>query len=294
MEILNISKSKFASLTSMEIPKEVTNTEAQMFLMDTHKGLKVVKKLHILNGEKFANKLYTLEMLNEMRDCLPNNLIIPDALLAVNGNIMGFTMPYVYGTNLSSILNNRKIDPKQCIYYLKQIGYILEQLQKIRTNSPLKDFYINDLHEGNIIVNKYNEGISIIDLDSCKIGTNDTSEAKYTTDYSLASKLDYKYKKNTEGGRGYLKADQNTDMYCYVITILNYLFGENINNWTIEDYFNYLDYLNYLGYNSELLETFRKITYNCENDNPVGYLDTISPEQVYRANKKIYQLNRNK
>ena len=47
MEILNISKSKFASLTSMEIPKEVTNTEAQMFLMDTHKGLKVVKKLHI-------------------------------------------------------------------------------------------------------------------------------------------------------------------------------------------------------------------------------------------------------
>ncbi|UKI28760.1 MAG: hypothetical protein L6V78_07850 [Clostridium sp.] len=57
------------------------------------------------------------------------------------------------------------------IKYLKDIGTILEKMDEVRKYAELEDFYLNDLHEGNFIVDE--EGtLRVIDLDSCKIAGN--------------------------------------------------------------------------------------------------------------------------
>ena len=82
--------------------------------------------------------------------------------------------------------------------------------------------------------------------------------------------------------------DENTDLYCYSMMILNYLYGSNVNNLKLEEYYEYLNYLESLGINSELINIWAKLLVNANNENPVDYLNSLSDEQVYRSRKFVY------
>lgn len=82
---------------------------------------------------------------------------------------------------------------------------------------------------------------------------------------------------------------ETTDLYCYIIMILNYLYGESINNVDIVRFYDYLNYLESIGVNKELIENFGKILINKDNENPIELLDSITNEQVYRAKKNVYE-----
>lgn len=71
--------------------------------------------------------------------------------------------------------------------------------------------------------------------------------------------------------------------------ILNYLYGESINNVDIVRFYDYLNYLESIGVNKELIENFGKILINKDNENPIELLDSITNEQVYRAKKNVYE-----
>lgn len=71
--------------------------------------------------------------------------------------------------------------------------------------------------------------------------------------------------------------------------ILNYLYGENINNLNLEDFYNYLTYLEKIGINKELIEIFKNIVSNKDNENPYDLLDTLTTEQVARSRKIVYK-----
>lgn len=149
-------------------------------------------------------------MLDNNKEFLPDKCICPDYLGSVGGVIEGFTIPKVSGINLSILLNDRKTDPSISIFYLKKIGEILNQLKYIRRNTPLKDFYINDLHDSNFIANLENGQLSAIDLDSCKIGTNAACPARFLTPSSLLNNVQGKYKINTDTqAYGHVVADEN-------------------------------------------------------------------------------------
>ena len=60
-------------------------------------------------------------------------------------------MQKVNGVNLSLLLKNKKVSTETQIYYLKKVGEILNKLKYIRETTPLKDFYINDLHDFNFL-----------------------------------------------------------------------------------------------------------------------------------------------
>ena len=79
-------------------------------------------------------------------------------------------------------------------------------------------------------------------------------------------------------------------MLC--IVILNYLYGENINNIAIDDFYDYLNYLNSLEVDKNLLECFERIVTNGNNLNPIGYVDTLTAKQIGMARKKIYMLKK--
>lgn len=290
MKIISLSQRKFKELKKLDLPKEIFNTEAIMYDFRYKGKDKVFKKLHHTSGSVFANKLYTLEMLDANREYFPNNFYIPDALLSVGGIINGATIDKAEGINLSILLKNRKVDTSTQIKYLKKVGEILNTLVYIRKTTPLKDFYLNDLHDSNFLVDVQNKNLNVVDLDSAKIGNNNACSARFLTPFSLLNNTIGKYNINKdENSSGYVVADENTDLYCYIIMILNYLYGENINNVDIVRFYDYLNYLESIGINKELVENFGKILINKDNENPVELLDSLTNEQVYRAKKIVYE-----
>lgn len=305
MKTTNISIAKYNNLSKVELPKDVVNTEGKLLLINLNGKEKVFKHLHITNGPIFANKLYTIEMLNEYKDLLPSEFVLPDSLISVKTNINGFTMPYIRGLNLSTILSNPDIPNKEKIGYLKKVGEVLEKLNHIRKKTSLDNVFVNDLHADNILVDE-NKEIKFIDLDSCRISDNKPFPSKYLSDGGLISHVSsHKYQKfnkkvkvndgyNYRRGYGFYEANENTDLYCYVIMILNFLLGSNVNIMSVNEFYDYITYLNYIGVDSDLLSAFTRITDNCNNINPMNELDTLNNVIIARANKHVYNYIKNK
>jgi len=109
MKMINISKKKFDSLSEVELSKHTFNTEGQMYNIRYKNKDKILKRLYNDIGVTFANKLYTLEMLNYYKDNLPSNFIIPDYLVSIDDNIIGFTIPKLNGVNLSDLIKDKNI-----------------------------------------------------------------------------------------------------------------------------------------------------------------------------------------
>ena len=71
--------------------------------------------------------------------------------------------------------------------------------------------------------------------------------------------------------------------------ILNYLYGENVNNMSLVNFYLYLNYLESIGVNKELVEIFSRIVSNKKNKNPYNLLDSLTNEQVVRSKKIVYK-----
>lgn len=326
MQNINISKRKFEGLAKIELPKEVMSTEANFYKMNYLGKVKVFKSLHKTSGPTFANKLFTLEMLNEYKELLPHNFVLPESLVSVEKEIRGFTLPFINGINLESFLANKSIDYKEKIFYIKKIGEVLEQLEHIRKNSNLDCIYLNDLHASNFLVDTKKKDIKVVDLDSSRICDSKPFPARYLTPLSLLNKAPgqnkydiYKKEMITESGQpilelmsydeyesyycqqanyrdqlGFVNSNQESDLYCYVILFLNYLYGENVGSFSLEQFYDYVCYLDKLGFDNDLIRGIIKIVTAAPNENISPFLDTLTEEQIIRANKKIYKLTKNK
>ena len=289
MQIINMSKTKLNSLEPLILPKDVTSTECELFKYNYYGKEKLLKKLFRTNGIIFANKLYTIEALNSNKDNIPSNFIVPEVLVSINKQIEAFTMKYIKGTNLSIILNEPTITYEEKINYLKSIGNILEQMKNIRKYTELKDFYIGDIHEDNFLVDTEKQEIFVADLDSCKIADNKSFPGRYLTTASLLRYNEIKYSLLDEPDRiADYKVTEETDIYCYIIMILNYLYDGRVDRLSIEEFYRFINYLDDIEVNKELIESFEKIVVGAPNVNPVNYLDTLSSKQIAKA-RKLYQ-----
>lgn len=299
MDIVNMSKKKYNTLTPLELNKKITNTEAKIFLYVDRSGKeKIFKNLHRLKGSIFANKLYTIEMLDNNKEYLPESFVIPEKLVSVNGTVFGCQEKYIEGTNLEVVLNNPKIDLENKLYCLKTIGNLLEYIKHVRNETPLKCFYINDLHASNFIVSKGN--IYTVDLDSAKICDNQPFPSKFLSSKSILNYSE-KYKKYEKGDSkgnynyeyreelGYIDADENSDLFCYSMMILNFLYKSDVNKMNIDEYYKYLLYLKSIGIDRNLISCFEKLLSNDDNENPKDYISRITYEQLFRASKKEYK-----
>ena len=289
MQIINMSKTKLNSLEPLILPKDVTSTECELFKYNYYGKEKLLKKLYRTNGIIFANKLYTIEALNSNKDNIPSNFIVPEVLVSINKQIEAFTMKYIKGTNLSIILNEPTITYEEKINYLKSIGNILEQMKNIRKYTELKDFYIGNIHEDNFLVDTEKQEIFVADLDSCKIADNKSFPGRYLTTASLLRYNEIKYSLLDEPDRiADYKVTEETDIYCYIIMILNYLYDGRVDRLSIEEFYRFINYLDDIEVNKELIENFEKIVVGAPNVNPVNYLDTLSLKQIAKA-RKLYQ-----
>ena len=324
MQNINISKRKFDGLRKLVLPKEVISTEANFYLFNYLGKVKVFKSLHKTKGPIFANKLFTLEMLNEYREILPSNFVLPESLVSVEKEIRGFDLPYVKGYTLEAFLANPGINTKIKLEYIKQVGQILNKLSAIRNGTELDSIFLNDLHASNFIVDYKNQDLKVVDLDSCRICDSKPLPARYLTPLCLLNKTPgknkydiyrkdlipdlqyqvystsksivyakgyYKYPSYRDQ-LGYVNSNEESDLYCYTILFLNYLYGENISRFSLEQFYDYICYLGKIGFNRELLSAMIKIVTNVPNENIGPYLNMVTEEQVVRANKKVYQIAR--
>lgn len=289
MQIINMSKTKLNSLEPLILPKNVTSTECELFKYPYYGKEKLLKKLHRTDGIIFANKLYTIGALNANKDSMPSNFVLPESLVSINKKIEAFTMKYIKGINLSVILNNPDITCEEKIHYLKSIGRILEQMQNIRKYTNLNNFYLGDIHEDNFLVERDKQEIYIVDLDSCKIAGNKSFPGRYLTNSSLIKYNNTKYQtlSQTDDLADY-KIDENTDIYCYIIMILNYLYDGRVDRLSLDKFYDFINYLEDIKVNIELIECFNKIVVGGNNINPCNYLDTLTPKQVAGA-RRLYK-----
>ena len=289
MQIINMSKTKLNSLEPLILPKNVTSTECELFKYPYYGKEKLLKKLHRTDGIIFANKLYTIEALNANKDSMPSNFVLPESLVSINKKIEAFTMKYIKGINLSVILNNPDITYEEKIHYLKSIGRILEQMQNIRKYTNLNNLYLGDIHEDNFLVERDKQEIYIVDLDSCKIAGNKSFPGRYLTNSSLIKYNNTKYQtlSQTDDLADY-KIDENTDIYCYIIMILNYLYDGRVDRLSLDKFYDFINYLEDIKVNIELIECFNKIVVGGNNINPCNYLDTLTPKQVAGA-RRLYK-----
>ena len=269
MEVINLSSRSFKGLRTLELPNTVYNTEGKIYIYEDkdkwNKRMHLVKRLYINSGPIFSNKLATINSLVDYQDDIDMpELVYPEKLLTVNREIVGFTMPYIPSTNLKEILTSSK------------------------TPAEVKIKYLNDLHEGNFIVDE--EGtLRVIDLDSCKIAGNMPFCSKYLSRMNPSiSDLPGKYKLSNFRCSGDIIPNKDTDLYCYIITVLNTLFGRETHRLPLETFYDYLEYLRKIGVSTELIDIISDIYSNKANTNPRDLLDGLEPV-FYKCHESVFK-----
>lgn len=290
MKTISISKRKFDNLEHFDLSD--INTEGKIYKFSYNGTEKLLKKLYVSDGITLAKKLFTIEVLNS--NDLPKYFITPDSLVSVNNTVVGFTIPYIDGTTLKTLLDNDNYPNEIKITYLKKIGSILEDMKSIRNNTFLRHFYLNDIHESNFMVDYITGDLCVIDLDGCKINASFSFPARYLTSTGLFNNTK-KYNIEPDLRHGaYVMANRDSDLYCYIIIILNFLYHGYINNMDITEYYNYLNYLRDIGVHRELVDTFYRIVSYGDNINPMDYLDSLTDEQICRARENVYRIVKKK
>lgn len=298
MEVMNLSEKKFASLERYELPQEIFNTEAKMYILPLKKRWetidKILKKLYVTNGPLFGNKLQTINSLIDLREQIDiPEIVFPERLASVKNEIVGYVMEMVKSINLATALYSYDVPSESKIKYLYQIGEILEKMRKLRKYTEIKDFYLNDIHENNFIIDTNTDNVRVVDIDSCKINGNYTFGSKYLSPTSLIkSTRKYHHEENGICG-GFFKPSYDTEIYCYIIMILNTLFGGNVSRFTIPEFYNYLEYLNDIGIDLEILKKFERILSNDPNENPYELLDCLT-KSFGRSHCNVYSRIRKK
>ncbi len=284
MDIINMSSKQITS----NITLDSYNTSGYLKIVNYFNRKMVLKKIDPIRCDEVISKVL---FLNRYKNLMPSNFIIPEFLVLLDNKDLYMAIDYINGNNLGDVLKDKNINIRDKKIYLFYIGNTLEEMRHMRENPLLSDFCLGDLHEDNFIVS--NKKLYTIDLDDAKIDSI-SPIASYLQMGTLFSKFEtYKYK-IIEESPYFVKyeVNYNTDMYCYIMVILNFLYGDNVNNMNINDFYCYLDYLYKIGIDSSLLECFNSISSSDDNINPMNYIDSLTSNQIYRAKKIVYKYNK--
>ncbi len=284
MDIINMSSKQITS----NITLDSYNTSGYLKIVNYFNRKMVLKKIDPIRCDEVISKVL---FLNRYKNLMPSNFVIPEFLVLLDNKDLYMAIDYINGNNIGDVLKDKNINIRDKKIYLSYIGNTLEEMRHMRENPLLSDFCLGDLHEDNFIVS--NKKLYTIDLDDAKIDSI-SPIASYLQVGSLFSYL-HTDKYIIEDYNPYFvkyKVDYNTDMYCYIMVILNFLYGDNVNNMNINDFYCYLDYLDRLGIDGSLLKCFNSIYSSDDNINPMNYIDSLTSNQIYRAKKIVYKYNK--
>lgn len=293
MEILSLSPKQLDKLKRLPLPNGVFNDESEIYIMDNRKCLGkeklLLKKLFITEGDCIANKLYNISLLGDNKDKIGiDELVIPNYLVAIKRKIEAFTVPLIEGENLGIIINNPKISNEKKLDYLYKVGRLIKKTQKLE-DKGIK-FNFGDLHEYNFMVGKDDKTYAI-DLDGSYLNTANPQPSKYLIENPNLGLFPTKY---TGNEYGLIFPDNNSDLLCYNMMLLNAIGRSEVSKMNIATYYEYINYLRSLGFGSDIIESFNRVYSTADNINPCEYLDQIPNNEIGEAGVKIFEYKKSK
>lgn len=281
---VNFTEEDIAKCEELYLNSSILNSEANLFKININGQDKVLKKFFNCDLD---NKLFTINKLIQNSDSFDERFIIPESAAYLDDFPVGYIMRYVNNYCLSTILNSNEFTIKFKKEMLKQIGKMLLDMDKIRNQSKdLSNFYIGDLHANNFIYDKDKRILTVCDLDSCKISREINYPSLYLIRNPNISFFGDKYPLNQYSD--YI-INYNTDIYCYIMLILNFLFGDRVYRLGKDVFDKYLEHLKSNGLSLELVDLFANIYSEEDNINPVDLIDDI-PDDISRFHKSNCKL----
>lgn len=260
MKSINYSLEEIKKLKKKKITG--LNTESSIYI-DGNKILKVFEDEYDYQIKK--DILRQIEYYKSLLEKELTELVLPKKYLNINNSFAGYIMRFYPGETLNTIIHSNKYSFEQKKEYLIKIGIFLEKMHEFRENSELKNIYINDLQAGNILVLP-NGNIKILDTDSININ-NIGMKYAYYLNQSYESPMHNLSKYNSVYNS--IIANEQSDLYCYIMIILETITGKNISFENKEMYKGYIDKINnelYLP--DELINIFYNVYEEKENINP--------------------------
>ena len=291
MERFDLTKYRLDHLVEYKLSRNVVATEAKIYYLPRKtKWENEMKALKFFYNDMNDTKIDNIEFLADHREELANvdSLVIPDEIVSYYGVDRGITMPFIEHVNLADLLKFKKMNPQDKLKFLKSVGETLDDLSSIKKYVPsMQNFALGDLHEANILVEAKTGKVKIVDLDSVYTGRG-IAPAKYLSNNSNLDNISNKYVKNEAG---VIIPNEQTDLYCYHMMILNYLYGGNVARLSQEEFYYYLEYLKHIGVSEEFLDSCLRLYMNQENINPKEYLDSLE-KIAPRAGKGLFEINK--
>lgn len=287
--VLKFNEKELKLLQKYNLNKKIENTESKLYIIEEKEKWKHYKELLKVfknNDEQYLNnKIMTIKFLLNLKDELGmKELVLPTKLVLIENEFKAFTMPFIEkNTNISLILNSLKTLPEDKIFFLKEIGKILQKTEENRICNAY-DFHIGDIHEGNFIYDNENNYIKSIDLDSCKIGDNFSSNSKFLT---FNDKLwDFPTKYPLDENDRHI-SNKNTTILSYVYIILNTISNEYFPDLSTHEFYNYLNYLLSIGFDKRLTDLFANIYSTKDNYFDMELMKTIAPKLLEKTNYSL-------
>lgn len=251
---------------------DVTHMESDLYVNDGY----LYKKMN-LGYSSFDNKVNTINYLLDNKDIINiDELVLPIDIFYLNrdtGDIV-IKEKFINNINFRYVLTSSLYSFDEKIEYFKQIGLILDKMKNVRDNTNIKDFYLCDLYTDNFILNTDTNRINVIDMDSCKINSNNNCSSYYLFENNVIDSVK-KYKKKELSWFTEYEINENTDLLCYIIMLISFISGCDINKININEFNNYMDYLVNFGLSNQLVSILARIYSNDDNINPYLLLDEL-------------------
>lgn len=276
MKTINVKEKDLNNLKFMNISGVCYNSEAYIYLYNKY----VIKKYMNVNwwGFSLEDRKKVVEFLYNNRKIFKTKLpelVLPEFYFNVNHKFAGFGMLKIDGKPLIEMIRDAEVSFDDKKNALVKVGEYLEKLEQVRIKEKkLANFYMNDLHAGNVMV--LNDGqIKFIDVDGIKVSNDLQTRALYLTQpfFSKMRKLPDKYIINEKTYQ--FNPSRETDLYCYNMMILEMFVGENISKLKYDYYMEYLDELYRKGIDIDLLTSFAKVYESGKNINPCHILKKV-------------------
>lgn len=254
------------------------NNEARIYRYEDY-----VLKYFNIEIDRYTKEMLLLEFDKNRQDIVLNlpEIVMPELLFYFKNIFRGYLMQFIEGKTLKSILIDDSVSFDKKRECLVKLGEFLEKLDNVRkNNSKLSTLYLNDLHANNVMITPEG-GIRILETDSMRFNNVGNFSAYYLEVPYGSELLDLKNKYDIHydsfllsEGIEYeeMRANRESDMYCYIMMILEFICGEDIHEKSYINYKNNINSLLKKGLPVELFEIFMNIYSEQENVNPYKLL----------------------
>ena len=281
MKVQNISPLVLNDKDKLHFSYKIANTESKLYKTNIFGKEELIKIFYQKDNEEYMkDKIYILDNLITNKDLIDiENLLLPNSLISIDNKIVGYKMDYIkHNLNLATILSNDKISLRIKLILLKKIYTVLDKSLKIKGLEG--KFFLNDIHESNIIYDTQSEIIRIVDMDSSYINNSKIYPTKYFCVNTEMKKHPNKYPIDQK--EKLFIPNNNTVLVSYIFMLLNTISEDLSYNWNKETLLEYLNLLNSKEVSYKLTDDLLSIYDDSDNISfDIDNLNCLNPNNNY-------------